>query len=420
MPPTNVRDLDDDSVGFLLQAYVDLHTPNHRGGLHPDDLYDVCAALYGPGRCGDEYEDEDGDADAESRLWKYACQTLGLTTLPPSRTTWRGTYANLRSFLYFDGTLFRWQCKEGQLAAVDAKIAEVIDPFEAAMAAVRDVYAAFTGDGTVNLFGVDHVAMADTIPAAMAAAHGVNVAALVEALRAPSAALGAAQLRVQEVLLGRDRSKMTALMWASWNGHVDVVRALLSAFQRFYPETEVHRLYDLTNAVTAKDMEGDTALMQACARGHLEVVEAILAVQPTAEKMNRRLESALTVAARTGRTDILKALLGTESVFGRSWRQVLEKESNRNRTPLMIAVEAGNTEAVRVLLEAGANVNHASRLFGGVHALQTALDLAGSSRVPHPEIVELLVAYGATTNTEDRAEIVRRAAEALGRPLLPL
>ena len=88
----------------------------------------------------------------------------------------------------------------------------------------------------------------------------------------------------------------------------------------------------------------------------------------------------------------------------------------------MIAVEAGNTEAVRVLLEAGANVNHSSRLvrFGGGHALQTALDWAGLTRFPHPEIVELLVAYGATTNTESRAETVRRAAEALGRPLLPL
>lgn len=403
MPPTSVRDLDDDSVGFLLQAYVDLHTPNHRGGVYQEDLHDVCAALYGPGRCGDEDqngEDGDGDADAESRLWKYACETLGVTTLPPSQTTWRAAYANLRSFLYFDGTLFSWQCKEGQLAAVEAGIAEVMDPFEAARAALRDVHA------TV--------------------ANGVVLAVLVEALRAPLAAFGPARLRVEEVLLGRDRGGMTALMWASWNGHVDVVRALLSAFRRFFPPTDALSWDDgdqvvsrMINAVSGKDNDGKTALMQACERGHLEVVEAILAVHPTAEKIHIRGESALTVAARTGRADILKALLGTESVFGRSWRQMLEKGNARRRTPLMIAVEAGKTEAVRVLLEAGANVDHASPHHP--YTGQTALDWAGLSRYPiPPEIIELLVAYGANTDTERRAETVRRAAEALGRPLLPL
>lgn len=406
MPPTSVRDLDDDSVGFLLQAYVDLHAPTHRRGLYQGDLHDVCAALYGPGRCGDEDqngENGDGDADAESRLWKYACQTLGVTTLPPSRTTWRGAYANLRSFLYFDGTLFLWQCKEGQLAAVEARIAEVMDPFEAARAAVRDVSA------TV--------------------ANGVVLAVLVEALRAPLAAFGPARLRVEEVLLGRDRGGMTALMWASWYGHVDVVRALLSAFRRFFPPTGALSWEDgdqvvsrRIDAVSDRDNDGKTALMQACERGHLEVVEAILAVQPTAESKDTPRENALMVAARTGRADILKALLRTQSVFGRSWRQVIEKGDARRRTPLMIAVEAGNTDAVRVLLEAGANVDRAypydpNKLNTG----QTALDWAGLRRYPiPPEIVELLVAYGANTDTESRAETVRRAAEALGRPLLPL
>ena len=417
MPPTSVRDLDDDSVGFLLQAYVDLHTPNHRRGLYQVDLHDVCAALYGPGRCGDEDqngEDGDGDADAESRLWKYACQTLGLTSLPPSRTTWRGAYANLRSFLHFDGTVFQWQCKEGHLAAVEASIAEVMDPFEAARAALGDVYDAFAGQAGAD---PDHVAAA-----ILGAPWSVNVAALVEALRAPSAALNAARLRVEEVLLGRDRGGTTALMWASWYGHVDVVRALLLAFQRFYPETNAHRHRDLMDAVSGGDNDGTTALMQACERGHLEVVEAILAVQPIAEAKDKRWENALMVAARTGRADILKALLGTESVFGRSWRQMLERGNARRRTPLMIAVEAGNTEAVRVLLEAGANVDRAypydpHRLNTG----KTALDWAGLYRYPiPPEIIELLVAYGANTDTSTRAETVRRAAEALGRPLLPL
>ena len=90
MPPTTVRELDDDSVALLLQAYVD-QMVDYQLVLCAAPLEKLCAALYGPGRCGG-----DGDAGAEQRLWKYACEKMGLAVLPVypgGPPTWRHAFS---------------------------------------------------------------------------------------------------------------------------------------------------------------------------------------------------------------------------------------------------------------------------------------------------------------------------------------
>ena len=92
MPPTTVRELDDDSIALLLQAYVD-QMVDYQLVLCAAPLEKLCAALYGPGRCGG-----DGDAGAEQRLWKYACEKMGLTVLPVypgGPPTWRHAFLAL-------------------------------------------------------------------------------------------------------------------------------------------------------------------------------------------------------------------------------------------------------------------------------------------------------------------------------------
>ena len=90
LPPSSVRELDDDSIALLLQAYVD-QMVDHQQILCAAPLEGLCAALYGPGRCGGD----GGDAGADQRLWKYACEKMGLAVLPVypgGPPTWRHAF----------------------------------------------------------------------------------------------------------------------------------------------------------------------------------------------------------------------------------------------------------------------------------------------------------------------------------------
>ena len=94
LPPTSVRELDDDSIALLLQACVD-QMVDHQQILCAAPLEKLCAALYGPGRCGGG---DGGDAGAEQRLWKYACEKMGLAVLPVypgGPPTWRHAFLAL-------------------------------------------------------------------------------------------------------------------------------------------------------------------------------------------------------------------------------------------------------------------------------------------------------------------------------------
>ena len=71
---------------------VDYHTAR---SLCAAPLEGLCAALYGPGRCGGG---DGGDAGADNRLWRYACEKMGLAVLPVypgGPPTWRHAFSVL-------------------------------------------------------------------------------------------------------------------------------------------------------------------------------------------------------------------------------------------------------------------------------------------------------------------------------------
>ena len=102
MPPTTLRELDDDSLGLLVKAYVDelfasddaplwVRLNNSNPKLCGAPLAGLCVALYGFERCGSH-----GEGDL--RIWRPACETFGLTTLPAypgGPATWRATFLRL-------------------------------------------------------------------------------------------------------------------------------------------------------------------------------------------------------------------------------------------------------------------------------------------------------------------------------------
>ena len=170
----------------------------------------------------------------------------------------------------------------------------------------------------------------------------------------------------------RDENGMTALMLASSAGHVEIAGLLL----------EAGASKNLSSTLT-----GRTALMFASSAGHVETVRLLL--EAGADKNLRSMPSsrtALMFASLNGYVEVVRLLLSDGADKN-------EKDWN-GKTALMLASSAGHVEIVRLLLDAGADKNRMSLPFG-----RTALMLASSEG--HVEIVRLLLEAGADKNLRD-------------------
>ncbi len=126
----------------------------------------------------------------------------------------------------------------------------------------------------------------------------------------------------------------TALHWAAQRGSVDLVAALLAAGG----DPKVVNRY------------GVSPLALAAAAGSGLVVERLLTAGADANSMTAEGEPVLMTAARTGDVAVIKSLLAHGA-------KVDARESLRGQTALMWAASRNNAAAVRTLLEAGAKVN---------------------------------------------------------------
>ena len=169
-----------------------------------------------------------------------------------------------------------------------------------------------------------------------------------------------------------DSKGRTALVVAARSGQSEIVRLLLAE------GAEV-------NSVGGGDEQ--SALAAAAQGGHTEVVEELLRAGANV-KHSEFLSgnTALYYAAERGRVAIVEALL----------QKGAPPDGNGSRLngayPLIAATENGHTEAVRVLLEAGANAN-VQRTNWSTLKTQSALQMAQSRNFA--EIVLLLKQHGA-------------------------
>jgi uncharacterized protein len=129
--------------------------------------------------------------------------------------------------------------------------------------------------------------------------------------------------------------------------------------------------------------DGTTAIMWASANDDVELVRALIKAGADVKVKNQFGTTALTEAAIVGSTRVIDALLkaGADP----------NTKNPEGETPLMAVARSGNVDAARRLLEAGADVN-AKEEFGE----QTALMWAAAQR--QPEMVKLLASKGADLN----------------------
>lgn len=176
----------------------------------------------------------------------------------------------------------------------------------------------------------------------------------------------------------------TALMLASTEGHLEIVKYLISKGAD----------------INAKSDKGWTALMAASGeKGHLDVVKYLISKGADINARNDDGRTALMNAATySGNLEIVKALVegkgGLLSVFSKGV-DVNAKDDN-GETALMGACGNGHLEIVKYLISKGADINakaEATRFRG-----TTALILA--SMYGHLEVVKYLVSKGADVNAK--------------------
>lgn len=169
---------------------------------------------------------------------------------------------------------------------------------------------------------------------------------------------------------------VTPLWLACINGNAGVTEALLDAGAD--PNTVMP--------------EGDTALMTAARSGHVDAVKVLLkhGADPNAYERYGG-QTALMWAAAEDNADVVDTLVRAgANISARS-------KGLRQFTPLLFAVRAGRLDAVRALLDAGADVNE--KLTGPEGLSMSALILAVANA--QYDVATLLLDYGADANAAD-------------------
>ena len=174
----------------------------------------------------------------------------------------------------------------------------------------------------------------------------------------------------------KDSAGWTALMWGAWNGHEDIVQALI----------------DEGADVNALSTAGSTALKLATVKGHGAIVTLLKANGATGTP------TAPTTAEKTTATAKLFTAVKANNV--NQVNEAIEAGANidtqgANRyTALMFAARDGRTAIAKALIDKGANVNTQGKY------KYTALIYA--ARYDHPAIVKALITGGANVNARDK------------------
>jgi len=155
--------------------------------------------------------------------------------------------------------------------------------------------------------------------------------------------------------------------------------------------TDVERLIREGASVKARDARGRTALLAATRNDRVAIARALIAAGADVNAKDDIDDSPYLYAGAEGRIEILKMTLAAGADL---------KSTNRyGGTALIPAAHHGHPEAVRILLGTAIDKDHINKL--GWTALLEAVIL-GDGGPTHTEIVRLLVEAGANVNLADR------------------
>ena len=130
--------------------------------------------------------------------------------------------------------------------------------------------------------------------------------------------------------------------------------------------------------VAERDAQGISALLHAQYRGRADIVALLRAAAPTLDVFE---------ASALGDIERLRALLDADPALANTW-------AGDGFFPLGLAAFFGQTDAVRLLLDRGADVHAVAR-----NAMKvTAMNAAAAANSRRAEVARLLLDYGATVD----------------------
>ena len=146
-------------------------------------------------------------------------------------------------------------------------------------------------------------------------------------------------------------------------------------------------LLDHGAKVDSMDAQGNTALIYAAFYGQTAVVQTLLEAGANPEVANSGGRRALMNAAKTGRTDIVKLLLAHHAEIN---------AANNDGSAIWFALEKDNADALRALLEAGADL----KTMPTPPLLNHALSLLGeAARNGYLDEIDLLIDHGISVDS---------------------
>ena len=151
---------------------------------------------------------------------------------------------------------------------------------------------------------------------------------------------------------------------------------------------DVSRVRDAvaTADLEARDGEGRTALLLATRANDVEIARLLIAAGADVNAKDGIRDTPYLYAGAEGRDEILKMILA-------SGRANLKDTNRYGGTALIPAADKGHPSTVRILLDAGVDIDHVNNL--GWTALMEAVILGDGGKV-YQEIVGILVDAGAS------------------------
>jgi ankyrin repeat protein len=165
---------------------------------------------------------------------------------------------------------------------------------------------------------------------------------------------------------------------------------LISASEKGEVET-VKSLLKKGVYIHAQDKEGICAIVAAAYKNHLEIVDLLIAAGADVNMKDNSLQSAYLISTSYGYTELLKKTLKAGAD--------VHATDSYNGTGLIRAADRGYVEIIRELLKTDVRVNHINKI--GWTALLEAIIL-GDGGEQHTEVVRLLIDAGADVNLPDK------------------